>query len=338
MCSPFCLPLPEGVCFSSPNEAIPEPRGRPASTSLSPTIPRVPGLHPKRVLVTRSRQQSSALAVQLTALGIDPILIPTIAIAPPESYAALDTALTFLDTYDWLVFTSANAVQAFASRAKVDAALGQRPPWVPHPLAPFAKGRGIAQSATALPDPASNLMPKIAAIGSATAQALTSIGLTPDLIPPQAVAESLAQTLLPHIILARTRILLVRAETARDTLPDQLRAAGAHLNIAPAYRNVIPHESIPLLQELFRSPVNWPDAITFTSSSIAANLLTLLETAGLELPPDGAHGKTILRASIGPITSQTLRDLGHPPHLEAPQSTVAALAQTVAHHLRKPLP
>ncbi len=128
-------------------------------------------------------------------------------------------------------------------------------------------------------------------------------------------------------------MLLIRAETARDTLPDTLRAAGAELTVAPAYRNLIPPDSIPLLQSLFANPEAWPDAITFTSSSTAANLLALLEAAGLTLPRDGEHDRTILRASIGPITSETLRDLGYPPHLQAPNATIASLAKILATHL-----
>lgn len=262
----------------------------------------MPSRAPKRVLVTRSRQQASALAAELQALGLEAILIPTIAIAPPTSYAALDQAIAHLPEFDWLLFTSANAAEAFAQR-----------------------NAHLAQS-----EPAS-LQPRIAAIGPATARALTAAGLRPHLIPAQAVAESLAQALLPHA--PGARMLLIRAETARDLLPDTLRAAGADLTIAPAYRNLIPPESIPLLQSLFATPETLPDAITFTSSSTATNLLALLEAAGLTLPADGDQGRTILRASIGPITSDTLRQLGYPPHLEAPNPTVSSLAQTLAAHL-----
>ena len=262
----------------------------------------MPSLHRPRILITRSRHQTSDLAAHLQALGADPILIPTIALAPPLTYAPLDAALAELQTFDWLVFTSANAVEAFAQRL------------VPEFPNHFT----------------------IAAIGPSTARALTQIGLPPDLIPPQAVAESLGQALLPQITPGHTRILLIRAEAARDILPEALRSAGADLTVVPAYRNLIPEDSIPLLQALFRNPATWPDAITFTSSSTATNLLALLDASGLTLPPDGTitgEGKTILRASIGPITSQTLRDLGYPPHLEAAEATIPSLVKTLAHAL-----
>ena len=263
----------------------------------------MPSPAPKRILVTRSRRQTSDLAAQLRAFGAEPILIPTISIAPPESLDALHTALTELQIFDWIVFTSSNAVEAFANQLS---------------LVNQSSGRPEV---------------KVAAIGPTTAQTLTSIGLTPDLIPPRAVAESLAEAILPHITPGQTRILLVRAETARDVLPETLRAAGADLTIAPAYRNLIPTSSIPLLHALFDQPASWPDAITFTSSSTAANLLALLEAAHLTLPHDGAHGRTILRASIGPITSRTLRDLGYPPHLQAPEANIRSLVEALAQSL-----
>jgi len=290
-------------------------------------MPPPPPLPRPRILITRSRHQTSALAAQLEALGAEPILIPTIAIAPPETYAPLDAALAILPSFGWIVFTSANAVEAFHTRLNLPA---------------------VSRPAPQNPTTQTGHPPRIAAIGPATAQALQSIGLPADLIPPQAVAESLAEALLPHLTPHPTRILLIRAETARDTLPDTLRAAGADLTIAPAYRNLIPGDSIPLLHSLFRTPSTWPDAITFTSSSTASNLLALLEAAHLRLPPDGAPtatpsqtpnrtpahhpAKTILRASIGPITSQTLRDLGYPPHLEAPEPNIPSLVQVLATH------
>lgn len=252
----------------------------------------------KRVLVTRSREQSSELAAQLEARGLEPIPIPTIAIALPRIFRELDDALAEIGGFDWLLFTSANAVRAFAERGRLH----------------FDGGR-----------------PRIAAIGPATARALLSIGLGADLLPPTAVAESLAEALRPHA--AGTRMLLVRAETARDVLPETLRAAGADVTVAPAYRNVVPEESIPLLRAMFREPSSWPDAITFSSSSTATNLVALMEAAGVMLPRDGEEGRTIVRASIGPITSETLRELGYAPHVEAAEATVAALAEALAGRL-----
>ncbi len=256
-----------------------------------------------RVLVTRAPHQASALAEALRTLGCEPILIPTIELAAPTSFATLDNALTHLDNFHWLIFTSANAVEAFASRAD-------------HTGAPHLDFEIWVKHHKSL----------IAAIGPATARALEAIGLHVDLIPPQAIAESLTAALVPH---ARqpdgspTRFLLLRAESARDYLPEGLRAAGAQLTIAPAYRTVIAQSSITALQLLFSDPTRQPDAITFTSSSTVTNLLALLEAVAITLPPG------IIRASIGPITSQALREAGLPPHIEAPETTMTSLAHSV---------
>jgi uroporphyrinogen-III synthase len=243
----------------------------------------------KRILITRTRHQASDLAARLEALGATTLLIPTIEIVPPASFAALDAALTCLRTYDWLVFTSANAVEAFHRRAQ------------------FLR-------LTQLPR-------HIAAIGPATLRAANNIGLTVDLIPPQYVGESLAEALLPEA--PGKSFLLVRAAEARDTLPEALAAAGATVTIVEGYRNQIPADSIAALRELFRSAANYPDIITFTSASTARNLVGLLEAANLTLPPD------IVLASIGPITSEALRDLGYTPAIEAGESTIPGLVRAM---------
>jgi uroporphyrinogen-III synthase len=251
----------------------------------------------KRILITRTRHQASDLAAQLEALGATTILIPTIEIAPPASFAALDAALTCLRTYDWLVFTSSNAIEAFHRRAQF-------------------------LHLTQLPK-------HIAVIGPATLSAANAIGLTVDLIPPQYIGESLAEALLPEA--PGKSFLLVRAAQARDTLPQTLTAAGAIVTIAEAYRNKLPAESMQALQTLFAAPETYPDAITFTSASTARNLFALLEAATLPLPP------SITLASIGPITSQALRDLGHEPTIEAAEPTIPALILSLQNHLSKSL-
>ena len=247
----------------------------------------------KRILITRTRHQASELPIQFETLGATPILIPTIEIAPPTSFAALDAALTCLRTYDWLIFTSANAVEAFHRRAQF-------------------------LHLTQLPR-------HIAAIGPATLRAANQIGLTVDLIPPHYIAESLADSLLPEA--PGKSFLLVRAAEARDTVPEALTAAGATVTIAEAYRNQIPADSIPELQQLFASPAHYPDAITFTSASTVRNLFNLLDAATISLAPN------ITLASIGPITSETLRNLGHPPTIEAAEPTISALIQSLLAHL-----
>jgi uroporphyrinogen-III synthase len=269
---------------------------------------------PPRVLVTRAPHQASELAEGLRAAGMEPILIPTIELAPPLDRQTLPAALAKLHAFHWLLFTSANAFARLSPLEPSTLAPQQTAP----PL--FSSLNPSSLDVERTPLLFQHL--KIAAIGPATARALTALHLTPDLIPPHAVAESLAAALLSH---ARqkdgqpTRFLLIRAEQARDHLPETLRAAGAEVTLAPAYRNVTPSGSVETLRTLFSKPENYPVAITFTSSSTASNLLGLLQSVHVELPPQ------ILRASIGPITSQTLVTAGFPPQIEAETPTVAAL-------------
>lgn len=255
--------------------------------------------HP-RVLVTRSQQQSSELAERLRELGLEPVLVPAIELVAPSSFEALDAAIAGMAGFQWVVFTSANAVQAMQRRVDtIGSSVADE----------FGAGTRV----------------RVAAIGAATARALEAAGIGVHLMPAQAVAESLRDALLREAIQgdgSPTRFLLIRAEDARDVLPDALRGAGAEVVIAPAYRTVVPAGSVDLIRALFASPAELA-AITFTSSSTARNLLTLCEAAGVGLPD------TVLRVSIGPITSETLRSLSCPPHAEALESTVAALAQAV---------
>ena len=267
----------------------------PVRKALALTISTMP-LANKRILITRTRRQASELAIQLEALGATAVLIPTIEIVPPTSFAALDAALTCLGAYDWLLFTSANAVEAFHRRAQFF-------------------------HLTQLPR-------HIAAIGPATLRAANEIGLTVDLVPPQYHGESLANALLPEA--PGKSFLLVRAAEAGDILPETLTAAGATVTIAEAYRNQLPPDSIPALEHLFSAPANYPDAITFTSASTVRNLCALLEAANLTLPAN------ITLASIGPVTSEALRDLGHAPTIEAPEPTIPALVQSLATHFSQP--
>ena len=246
----------------------------------------------KRILVTRAAGQASALAELLQSHGAVPLQIPTIELAPPASYCGLDAALVTLRTYDWLLFTSANAVHAFAARARV--------------LKLSAQAR------------------RVAAIGAATARAVVETGVAPavDLVPPQAVAESLATALLPYA--PGSAMLLVRAADARDVLPEALLRAGAQVTVAEAYRNVIPVESARQLADLFsRQP---PDAITFTSASTARNLSALLEQSHLHLPEP-----TVL-ASIGPVTTHAMKDLGFEPTIEAEEASIASLVEALSRH------
>lgn len=250
----------------------------------------------RRILVTRAPHQASELADRLRDLGAVPILIPTIEIAPPASWATLDSAVRSVADFDVVVFTSANAVESFHQRANL---------------------AGIS------PAPR-----RIAVVGPATARAVEAIGLHADVLPPTYTAEALAETLRPEA--AGRRFLLILAEAAPTTLRDALAAAGGEVIVAAAYSNRIPESSLRAITSLFSDPTSCPDAVTFTSASTAGNLVSLLDAAGLALPD------IVVRASIGPVTSRALRDLGIPPHVEAAESTLAGLVAALAVHFDIP--
>jgi uroporphyrinogen-III synthase len=244
----------------------------------------------RRVLVTRAAHQAGKLSEGLRALGAEPVEVPVIEIHPPESFAALDAALLALGSYDWLILTSANTVRAIGERAT---ALG-----------------------IALEQPAAL---KVAAIGAATADAARRAGLTVALVPKSYVAESLVAGLMERA--ASQTFLLVRAEIARDVIPDALRGAGALVDDVDAYRNVMP-EAAP--ERLRRALAEGIDAATFTSSSSVTHLAHAARVAGMPWPFAG-----VAAVSIGPITSVRLRTSGWEPAVEANPSDVPGLVAAV---------
>ena len=248
----------------------------------------------RRILVTRARHQASELAERLEAMGATPIQIPTIEIGPPSSYSSLDAALARLSEFDLVAFTSANAVDAFNTRREV--------------LRIHANPK------------------RIAVVGRATERALNAIGLHADVVPTVFTAESLGQALRDEA--GGRRILLALAENAPNLLRDALAAAGGEVTVAAAYSNHIPESSIDCVQAVFGDGDSQPDAITFTSASSARNLLALLDSAKMNLP---VH---IPRASIGPITSRALVELGLAPVVEAKEATIGALVEALADYFR----
>lgn len=246
----------------------------------------------RRVMVTRTKAGSSDLSEYLRSAGACVEIVPTIEIIPPDSYAPLDQALAKLDAFDWVVFTSANAVDVFAARR-----------------------------------PASISPGNVAAIGPSTGRAVEKLGIPVKLQPSRYIAEALAESLAP--LVAGKQVLLIRAAVARDVLPQALKDAGAILTVAEAYQNRVPPDSISLLQRMFASAEQKPDVITFTSASTARNLMDLLGRAGLQLPDH------ILLASIGPITSRAMVELGLRPDIEADEATIPALAQAICQYFRE---
>ena len=249
----------------------------------------------KRVLVTRAAHQASKLSEGLRDLGADPVEVPVIEIRPPEDFALLDRALHELNSYDWLIFTSANAVRALAERAAMlDLNL--------------AAAVGF----------------KVAAVGEATATAERDAGFAVALVPETYVAESLTKSLAGYT--RGKRVLLARAAVARDVIPDSLRAAGATVAVVDAYRNVMPKSAPALLREALQKGIA---AAAFTSSSSVTHLGEAARPAGIAFPFAG-----VAAISIGPITSQTLRELGWEPAAEARPSDVSGLVAAVLRALQ----
>jgi uroporphyrinogen-III synthase len=268
----------------------------------------------KTIIVTRARHQASRLSRELETLGAHVIEIPAIEIVSPESYAPLDTALRNLQQYQWLIVTSANTVRV----------LGER-------IASFGLNAEAFASINCV------------AIGSATADALRNLGLPVALVPSQYVAESLVDALRDRV--AGSRVLLARAAIARDIIPDELRKAGAMVDVVEAYQTVIPESSIELVRGIFHSTPSLnsarnkkasqvldprlPDAVTFTSSSTVTNFFQLLKNAGIaSLPTE------VKAISIGPVTSATLRESGWEPAAEANPHNVSGLVQAAMHALQ----
>ena len=241
-----------------------------------------------RVLVTRAAKQAGRLSEALRARGFEPVEVPLLEIAPPASFEPLDRALDELESFDWLLVTSVNTVEALVRRAEE---LGLD-------LAP----------------------PRIAAVGSATAEAVRKAGWELALTPQKYVAESLVEALLDSV--GGKRILLARAAVARDVIPDALTAAGAEMTVVDAYRNRMPQGAAGHLRAVLEQGI---DVATFTSSSSVEHLFEALRESELTWPLPGVKA-----VSIGPITSQKLRDLGWPPDLEASPFDIPGLVEAVA--------
>jgi uroporphyrinogen-III synthase len=262
--------------------------------AASPSLKRAAGtpkpLSGVRVLVGRARHQASALSSGLRQLGARVIEVPFIEIRRPRSFRPLDDALRAIRDYEWLVLTSVNGVQALWQR-----------------LNKLRIG------------PATLRHLRIAAIGPATKKAIESHGRRVHVVPQEYVAESVVRSLRDRV--PGKRVLLVRARVARDVIPRELRRAGARVDVAEAYETVLPRESRRRIQGLLKNSP--PHVITFTSSSTARNFAALAGRFSRETL------KRVKLASIGPVTSGTLRELGLRVDIEAREYTIPGLTNAI---------
>ena len=249
----------------------------------------------RSVVVTRAREQASGLAQELVQLGADVIQCPTIEISPLPDYAELDAAIDRLSEYAWLIFTSVNGVRWFWKRLE---AAGKD-----------SRALGLC---------------RVAAIGPATAEALEARGIRPDFIPERYVAEGVVEGLLARGKVDGVRMLLPRAAKAREVLPDELRKAGARVDVISAY------ETIPAAarkdEVLERMQAGTLDCVTFGSSSTVENFLSLIPAETLRAHPE------VRLAAIGPVTARTLEAHGLPCHIMAEEYTIPALVQALVSH------
>jgi uroporphyrinogen III methyltransferase / synthase len=251
----------------------------------------------KRIAITRARDQAGVLREELAALGADVIEIPTIEIRPPASWEPLDSAIRRLEEFQYLLVTSANGVRNFLARL-------------------FACGRDV-RALHGL---------TIGAIGPATAAEFARTGVKVDLVPKEYVAEGLLAALGDRDLRGKA-FLIPRAKVARDVVPRVLEERGARVEVVEAYQTVVPQVSSNELDRLLTPPL---DAITFTSSSTATNFAKLVGEGRLE---EVLRGVAI--ASIGPITSQTLRQLGLTVTIEAEESTMGGLVVAIKRYFPK---
>lgn len=243
-----------------------------------------PTLDGVRVALTRAIHQAEDLARPLRALGADVILVPVIAIEAVAHPEALRRAVAQCDEYDWIIFSSANAVSAFIAEL--------------------------------LPRTPQNCKARIAAIGPATKKMAEmrgfSVAVTPDRYVSEALVEALGEDLRDQ------RILIPSAAITRDVIGPALRKRGAKVNIIEVYRNVIPPEAESKARAAFQDP--YPHWVTFSSSSAVDNLLALIGRDAIS---------RVKIASIGPVTSATVRKHGLDVAAEANPHTVQGLVEAI---------
>lgn len=248
------------------------------------------------VLVTRPEGQAESLIAALTRSGAAVWHVPTIRITDPPSFAALDHALRNAGRYNWMVYTSANGVTRAKRRLDI---LGIRP---------YQGLRGAG---------------KVAAIGPATEAALRAWRVVPDLVPPEAVSESLLAAMLAAGVGAGSTVLMPQPVEARDALPEGLRAAGATVDVVPAYETAFNLEGGAKLLRWINGATR--KAALVTSPSTAKGLLAML----------GGDVATLARvplACIGPVTAAAVVKLGLTPAVVADEHTDEGLVSALAHY------
>jgi uroporphyrinogen III methyltransferase/synthase len=250
----------------------------------------------KRIVITRTREQAGRLREMLEERGALVVEFPTIEIRPPTSWEPLDNAIRRLEEFQYLLVTSVNGVRSFLARLD-------------------ACGRDVR-----------NLKGlTIGAIGPATAAELARTGIKVDFVPKEYRAEGLIEALGSHDLAGRN-FLIPRAKVARDLAPKTLEKRGAHVEVVEAYETVTPQFSEREIADLL-TPA--PEVITFTSSSTASNFARIVGERNVAKILSG-----VAVASIGPVTSDTIRKLGLTVAVEAEESTIPGLVRAIEDHFK----
>jgi uroporphyrinogen III methyltransferase/synthase len=252
----------------------------------------------KRILVTRSREQASDLSERLRELGGIPLEFPTIEVIPPEKWDDVDHCSSRIMTYDWIIFTSVNGVKFFLDRF-------------------FALGLDVRDLKG----------PRICAIGPRTAEALQALKLKVDFIPSEYRAECIFEGLKRESLNGK-KILIPRARVARDVLPEELRKAGALVDIVETYRTVRPEGQVENIHDLLTKKA--VAALTFTSSSTVSHFVEMMGTKDAKELTSGAAV-----ASIGPITAERARSLGIETTIMPREYTIPALVEALVEYFRE---
>ena len=260
-------------------------------------------LRGRTVMITRARAQAAEFAADLEAFGARVVACPTIEIIPPESYARLDEAIENLFGYDWLVLTSANAVEHFLARLE-------------------AVGKDISELDGL----------RVCAIGEATAERLVTAHVHVDVVPEKSRAEGVFEALEKYLggreHFEGLNFLMPRAAVARDFLPRALEEAGARADVVAAYRTVRPGTTDRARAEALLVG-GGVDCVTFTSSSTVHNFAQLFDTRDLRPLLAGARV-----ACIGGVTAETALEYGLRADIVPPESNARALARAVAEFFR----
>ncbi|PIE60880.1 MAG: uroporphyrinogen-III C-methyltransferase [Desulfobacterales bacterium] len=249
----------------------------------------------KRIVITRARAQASGLVAALRRLGAHCIEIPTIQIVPPRDTAPLTHAIDNLNNYDWIVLTSVNGVKFFFE-------------------ALFQKGKDVRALGHL----------KFACIGPVTKERLADFGIISDILPETYRAESVVAAFAKEEMTGK-KVLLPRAKKARTILPEELHKMGALVDEVTAYETKLADDGKETLIDLLNN--NAVDAVTFTSSSTVSNFVSLLEGHDV-----AALLKDVTIASIGPITSDTAKELGLTPTVEADPYTIQGVIDVLLSH------